>query len=59
MAIKGRGEQAEDSTSTEPENNLPGNFLSSHEALAAKTETEADQLETFDSLEKLGADLND
>jgi len=59
MAIKGRGEQAEDSASTEPENNLAGNFLSSHEALVAKTEAETDQLETFDSLEKLWADLDD
>ena len=59
MGIEKRGEQVEESPLTEPENNLAGNFLSSHEALAAKTEAETDQLETFDSLEKLWADLDD
>ena len=59
MAIKERGGQGGESPLTEPKNNLAGNFLSSHEALAAKTEAETEQLETFDSLEKLWADLND
>ncbi|MFD1549341.1 hypothetical protein [Levilactobacillus fuyuanensis] len=59
MDIEGRGRQVEDFSLTESENNLVDDFLSSHEALAAKTEVETDQLETFDSLEKLWADLND
>ncbi len=59
MDIEERGEQGGESPLSDPENNLAGNFLSSHEALVAKTEAETDQLETFDSLEKLWADLND
>jgi len=59
MDIEGRGGQGGESPLTEPKNNLAGNFLSSHEALAAKTEAETEQLETFNSLEKLWADLDD